>query len=183
MEKTRRIIVMMSIVMLSMLAMNSCNKLIIKGSFAEVQRVNKFNIEMDWSKIHINGLTPYEWIRFRNAEQPIFDAEEEYQTELKPRWIDMVDACNDELNEKQVYLFPNDSRQYYKLIVTPLQIDRNGNIKALCTIKDYNSRVLVIFALTGEGGRVGSMSNLWGDGFKSAGKNLAKILEKNLHIY
>ena len=180
MEKTKRLFISASILMLSVFVMSARDNIVVEGSFAKIQGIKRFNIEVDWTNIHINGLTPGEWIRYRNSEQPSFDAEEEFQSELKPRWSDMVASSNEKLNKKQVYLLPDASELKYKLIVSPHQIDRNGNLEAFCTIVNKNDEVLVKFVLTGKGGIFGTMSNLWGDGFKSAGKNLAKILEKYL---
>ena len=181
MKTSKKAFLLVAMLMLCTMATNARDNIIVEGSFAKLQTVNKFNIDIDWSNIHVNGLNLSEWIRFRNNEQPSYDAEDEYQHELKPTWVKMVDSANDKLNSKQIFLLPNSPEQDYTIIVSPHQIDRKGNLEAFCSIINRNDEVLVKFVLTGKGGMFGTMSNLWGDGFKSAGKNLAKILQKYLH--
>ena len=181
MKTQKRFFIIASMLMLSVFVMNARDNIVVEGTFMNIPRVSKFNVEIDWTNTYINGLTPDEWIRYRNAEQPAYDAEQEYQNELKPRWMDMVTACNEKLNKKNMFLLPDAPEQEYTLIVSPQKIDRRGNLEAYCYIVNSNDKVLVKFALTGKGGIFGTMSNLWGDGFKSAGKNLAKIILKYLH--
>lgn len=181
MKTQKRFFLMIAMFMLSIMAINANDNVIVQGSFEKLQGVNKFNIEIDWTNIHINGLTPGEWIRYRNAEQPAYDAEEEYQHELKPSWHKIVESVNDKLNGKQIYVLPNSPEQEYTIIVSPHQIDKKGNLEAFCSIVNKDGEALVTFALVGKGGIFGTMSNLWGDGFKSAGKNLAETLQKYLH--
>ena len=180
MKTSRRTLFMLTMLLLGVMSMNARDNIVVEGAFMNIPRVNRFNIEIDWTNVLVNGLTPGEWIRYRNAEQPAYDAEEEYQKELKPRWMDMVTACNEKLNKKNLFLLPEANEQEYTLIVSPQKIDRRGNLEAFCYIVNSNDKVLVKFVLTGKGGIFGTMSNLWGDGFKSAGKNLAKILDKYL---
>ena len=180
MISSKRTFLLMSVLMLGTIAMNASDNIVVEGSFANVKGISKFNIEIDWTYLHVNGLNPEEWIRYRNAEQPAYDAEREYERELKPRWANMVMSANEKLNKKQIFLLPNAIEQEYTIIVSPHDIDKKGNLEAFCAIVNRNGKVLVKFALTGRGGIFGTMGNLWGDGFKSAGKNLAKVLDKNL---
>lgn len=180
MKTSKRNFLLMSVLMLSAIAMSARDNVVVEGSFADLKGISKFNIEIDWTYLHINGLNPEEWIKYRNAEQPSYDAEKEYNQELKPRWAEMVSSANDKLNKKQIYLLPNANEQKYKIIVSPHSIDKKGNLEAFCTIVNSDNEIIVKFALTGRGGVFGTMGNLWGDGFRSAGKNLAKILDKNL---
>lgn len=153
-----------------------------RGSFDELSSVTKFNVEVDWSQLSINGLTPEEWVRFRNAEQPQYDAEEELERELKMRWVEMITEANDKLNKKHYYLFADDEYIYdYTLVVQPIHIDKKGNQLVLCIIKhEADDREVVRFSVNGRGGVFGTMSNLWGDGFRSSGKAMAKMLIKYL---
>ena len=156
------------------------NNLIAKGSFDTIKDVRKFNVEVDWSYLHVAGYLPADWIVFRNNQQPEYDAEKELNEELMPQWQYISEVANDKLNKKRVYFFPNSTDEEYTIIVTPHQIDKRGNMEGFCSIVNRQNELIVKFVLTGKGGRFGTMSNLWGDGFKSAGKNLANILQKYL---
>ena len=120
-----------------------------RGSFDELSSVTKFNVEVDWSQLSINGLTPEEWVRFRNAEQPQYDAEEELERELKMRWVEMITEANDKLNKKHYYLFADDEYIYdYTLVVQPIHIDKKGNQLVLCIIKhEADDREVVRFSV------------------------------------
>lgn len=181
MKTSRKAFLLLAMLMLGTMATSARENIIVNGSFAKLQNVSKFNIDIDWTNIHINGLNLSEWLRTRNSEQPQYDAESEYQHELKPSWAKMVESANEKLGGKQIYLLPNSPEQEYTIIVSPHQIDRKGNLEAFCSIVNEDDEVVVKFVLTGKGGVFGTMGNLWGDGFKSAGKNLAKILQKYLH--
>lgn len=180
MKTTKRFTLLFAILTLGVMAMSARDNLIVEGSFAKLAGVKKLNVQIDWSYLHLYGHTPQEWVRVRNEEQPEWDAEKELEKELKPRWIDMVNVSNEKLNKKQIYLLPYSEEQEYTLTVSPHQVDRKGNVEAFCTITDYEGKTIVKFVLTGKGGIFGTLGNLWGDGFKSAGKNLAKILERHL---
>lgn len=181
MKTSSKAFLLLAMLMLGTMATNARENIIVDGSFAKLQHVSKFNIDIDWTNIHINGLNLSEWLKTRNNEQPEYDAESEYQHELKPRWTKMVESANEKLSGKQIYLLPNSPEQEYTIIVSPHQIDRKGNLEAFCSIVNNDDEVVVKFVLTGKGGMFGTMGNLWGDGFESAGKNLAKILKKYLH--
>ena len=45
---------------------------------------------MDWTQLTIEGMKPKEWLEFRQAEQPEYDAKYELESQLKPRILDMV---------------------------------------------------------------------------------------------
>lgn len=73
------------------------------------------------------------------------------------------------------------SKANYTLEVRPLDIKRNGDMKAYFVIIDkqgvekFRSK-----SYNAEGGRFGSFLNLVGDGMQSLGKKTASLLKKNL---
>lgn len=165
------------------LSANAKDNYQIEGSFDKLVGVSKFSVVVNWESLRINDLSVEEWIRFRNADQPNYDAEEELEQELKPRWRDLVSSANDKLNKKQIYLFPNDNDMDYRITIIPISCDRRGNQELLVTIcKTKDGSELVRFRIKGSGGIFGTMSNLWGDGFRSSGKELSKILLKKITI-
>ena len=180
MKATKKLFLIIAMFTLGVTAMSARDNLIVEGSFAKIQGAKRMNLNIDWSYLHIDGHTPREWIDVRNNEQPQYDAERELEKELKVRWLDLVTTSNEKLNKKQFFLLPYSTEEDYTLTITPHQVDRRGNLEAFCTITNGDDEVVVKFVLTGKGGVFGTMGNLWGDGFKSAGKNLAKIIEKFL---
>lgn len=180
MKTSTRAFLVFTLLTMCVTAMSARDNTIVQGSFQALKGVTKFNVEIDWSYLHINGLSPQDWIKYRNAEQPSYDAEKEFETELKPRWMEMVKSCNEKLSKKNIFLLPEATEQPFKIIISPHNIDKKGNLEALCSIVDSDGEVIVKFALAGRGGIFGTMGNLWGDGFRSAGKNLAKMLERNM---
>ncbi len=120
-------------------------------------------------------------MRFGDAEQPNYDAHNELVNELKPRFADMAKEANEVMSKAQIYLFLNDDRQPYTIVVRPLRLDGHGNQTDIITIKDTSTgEQIVQFQIKAKGGKFGSMSNLWGDGFRRAGKQLGKTLLKYL---
>lgn len=150
-------------------------------AFYRLRGQKKFNIVVDWSQYTINGLNEEDWMRFRDTEQPNYDAHNELVNELKPRFADMAKEANEVMSKAQIYLFLNDDRQPYTIVVRPLRLDGHGNQTDIITIKDTSTgEQIVQFQIKAKGGKFGSMSNLWGDGFRRAGKQLGKTLLKYL---
>jgi len=150
----------------------------VTGSFKELAGVHAFTFAEDWSQITINGMSTSEWLEARQFEQPEFDAKKELDTELKPAMKELRGALVEKLQGE--IRFTNEEGPDYKLTITPLSIDKKGNMILQCTIGRASGGQVVKFYVKGKGGTFGSMGNLWGDGFESAGKNLAKILKKNI---
>ena len=131
--KTTKRFILLTMLLMGAISLSASDNIIVEGSFASIKAVKKFNIEIDWTVLHVNGLSPAEWINFRNNEQPQYDAVREFEEELKPRWMDMVVACNEKLNKKHIFLLPNAREQEYRVVVSPHEIDRKGNLEGFVT--------------------------------------------------
>jgi len=148
---------------------------IISGSFSALRDVKAINVEVDWSVVSIAGMTVPDWINLRQAEQMEYDAQKEYETELKPAANEFVKTANERLMKQNCYLTKDASKEF-TLVIRPRNIDRKGYQTLDCAIvKTAGSEPVVAFTIEGNGGRFGSMANLWGDGFKSSGKKFAKL--------
>lgn len=135
---------------------------------------------VDWSDMTINGLKKADWIERRNAEQPNFDAEKEYESELLPRINDFVARANKEMENVNLFISSKPKRKY-TLYLRPQNITSNGDNTIECVIKETaTGKTMVEFVVNGKGGRIGSMSNLWGDGMRSAGKKFGKFICRHL---
>lgn len=177
----KKFFLMTVVALLACISTTAANDKQFVGSFDRLAGVTKFNVTVDWSTYTINNLNEEEWLRFRDAEQPQWDATKELKDELKPRWLELVEEANKKLNKARTYLLADDHDQQYTIVIRPERLDKRGNQTDLVIIKDEKTgEELVKFRITGKGGIFGTMSNLWGDGFRSAGGNLAKILLKQL---
>ena len=131
---------------------------------------------MDWTQLTIEGMKPKEWLEFRQAEQPEYDAKYELESQLKPRILDMVAGANSKLMGKQIILC-SDSDCVYTIVLQPVSVSKKGNCTVKCYVKETKSGKQVYeFFVLGRGGVFGSMSNLWGDGFQNAGRRMGKMI-------
>jgi len=151
----------------------------VEGTPAELKGVKELSYEADWSQVIVEGMTPKEWIVKRQDEQPEYDAQNEWDNELVPRIKYMRSTVNDKLKKtgRRVTIAAD---RPYTLVLTPLEISRKGDMVVKCTIKHTGGEPVAHFYVKGNGGTFGSMSNLWGDGFESAGKRLAAVLKEIL---
>jgi hypothetical protein len=132
--------------------------------------------KVDWSQLKIEGMNRTDWLKYRQAEQPEYDATYELEYQLKPRIVDMVTGANSKLTGKQMVLC-TDSDCTYTLVLQPVSLSKKGNCTVKCYVKQTKSgRTVYEFFVLGRGGVFGSMSNLWGDGFQNAGKRLGKMI-------
>jgi len=149
-----------------------------EGSFAPLKGMTAFGYAEDWSQLLINGMEVSDWLDYRQFEQPEYDAKKELETELKPSIKNLREALNEKLGGH--IRFTPGKAQTYKLTISPLNIDKKGNMILECVFSDNSGNQVVKFYVSGRGGTFGSMSNLWGDGFGSAGRRLAKRLINEL---
>jgi len=178
-------ITILSILLFFVLSLNAADKIDVKsieGSFDALTGVKEFTFVEDWSRTYIEDLPLMDWARDRADKNDRFDVSK-MDTELKPEIRVMRTTANDKLKGSGIRLLPSASdipTKDYLLVVAPLSIEEDGDQIDECVIKNSAGQQIVKFYIEASGGTFGSMSNLWGDGFKDAGKKLAKILKKNL---
>ena len=151
----------------------------VKGSLDVLKGQSRLNVVEDWSRLKICDMDRAAWVKYRNSEQPDYDAEKELAEELQPRLReDMLPEANSKLNKKRIYL-TQEPELKYTLVIAPLAIDKKGNQLVKCIVRETaTGKEVASFKVDGDGGDFGSMSNLWGDGFRSSGKKLGKLLLK-----
>jgi len=92
----------------------------------------------------------------------------------------MIATANKKLEDKNLYFVKNKSCKY-TLKLIPQNIKKKGDNLIKCQLVETDGQKIINeFTIKGDGGVFGSMGNLWGDGFKDAGKKLAKIIKKTL---
>lgn len=151
----------------------------INGSLDPLKGQSRLNIVEDWSRLRICDMDRAAWIKYRNTEQPSYDAEQEFNTELQPRLRrDMLPEVNGKLNKKHLYL-TQEPELKYTLVIVPLTIDKKGNQQVECILRETaTGKEIANIKINGKGGTFGTMASLWGDGFRSSGEKLGKLLLK-----
>lgn len=151
-----------------------------KLSFSFLKGETAMSFVVDWSNLNINGLKKADWIERRNAEQPQYDAKNEYETELLPRINDFVSSANEQLEKVNLFISPKAGRKY-TVYLCPQAFNSKGDNSIECIIKETaTGKTMTEFVINGKGGSFGSMSNLWGDGMKNSGKKFGKLICKHL---
>lgn len=151
-----------------------------KTSFAFLKGEHAINYVVDWKGLTIAGFSPKDWVNVRQTEQPEYNAQYELENQLKTRINDFIANANKQLTNVSLFLTSEQGRKY-TLYILPKNIARKGDNNIECSIKETaTGKVMAEFVVSGKGGTFGSMSNLWGDGMKSAGKKFGKTVCKGL---
>lgn len=151
-----------------------------KATFAFLKGEQAVSYVVDWSNLKIAGFTPKNWLEIRQTEQPEYNAKYEYENQLKTRINDFISNANDQLEKVGLFLSSEKGRKY-TVFIRPQNIERKGNNSIECSfVETTTGKVMAEFVVNGKGGTFGSMSNLWGDGMKSAGKKFGKTVCKGL---
>lgn len=151
---------------------------IIRGALPSLTGEVKINFVIDCSRWTIDNKQESDWLEFRQATQPEYDAHKELENELKPALASaFADNVNTRIGKSGAYLAITKDA-HYTLTLIPLTVSRKGDNTNECTITDQQGRELVCFTVEGSGGVFGTMANLWGDGYKSTGKKVGKLLTR-----
>ncbi|MCI6550861.1 MAG: hypothetical protein MR450_08400 [Prevotella sp.] len=149
----------------------------IEGSLAELKGKTKIKVVEDWTGTAIAGKSLEDWLLFRQTEQPNYDAKHEWEEELKPRLLeDLPRTANEKMTKTNLFLV-RDVDTRFVMTIHPVSVEKKGNCIITCTIREAKTgHQLAQIVIEGNGGKFGSMSNLWGDGFRSAGKELGALM-------
>lgn len=151
-----------------------------KYDFSMLKKETKINVDYDWKSLTIEGKKVSAWLDYRQAEQPDWNARKELKDELKPQIEEMVIAANKKLKNSNLFLKTKCVTKY-TLKLIPQNITKKGyNVIKCQLIETSKNKIVQEFTIQGKGGVLGSMGNLWGDGFRDAGKQLANMIKKGL---
>lgn len=135
---------------------------------------------LDKSELTIQGMTIADWLQYRQQEQPQYNAKEELETELYPQLLGIFVFANDKLDDRFQLTTRHDCT--YTLYAYPQNFTtKGGNTIKYVILETATGRKVTEFFVTSRGGVFGTMSNLWGDGVKNAGQQLAKMLKKAVY--
>lgn len=151
---------------------------IFKGEMPSLKGEKKINLVIDYSKITIDDKTVSDWLEYRQAMQPDYNAKDELEKELKPALTEaFVTNVNKKLEKCGAYLADSKDANY-TLILIPYNVKKKGDNMNTCVITDKTGKEIVSIDVKGSGGTFGSMSNLWGDGYSNTGGKLGSFLAK-----
>lgn len=154
---------------------------IISGSIDDIIGARKTNLVIDWSKVKIAGKDAEDWIKYRQDSKPEIDARIELEDQLKPILHQkFIPNCNKKTYKRNFILVRNKVTPY-TLTITPLEIDAKGYNTCEYEFTDTESgKSLLKMIMKSRGGLIGSISNLWGDGFEDAGDRFGDYLDSHL---
>lgn len=151
---------------------------ILEGTKPSLKGVNKISLKIDFSETKIDNKTVADWLEYRQASQPKYNAKNELENELKPVVQEkVIKSLNDKLSKKGAFVTLN-SNAKYTLLVKPVSVSMKGDNTNDCYILDEFGNILVKFHISGSGGHWGTMSNLWGDGYEDSAKSIASFVVK-----
>lgn len=151
---------------------------VLEGSKPSLKGVNKISLKIDFSETKIDNKSIADWLEYRQASQPKYDAKKELENELKPVVQEkVIKSLNNKLSKKGAFVTLN-SNAKYTLLVKPVSVSMKGDNTNDCYIVDEFGNILVKFHISGSGGHWGTMSNLWGDGYEDSAKSIASFVVK-----
>lgn len=151
---------------------------ILEGTKPSLKGVNKIRLKIDFSETKIANKTVADWLEYRQASQPKYNAKNELENELKPAVQEkVIKSLNNKLSKKGAFVTLN-SNAKYTLLVKPVSVSMKGDNTNDCYILDEFGNILVKFHISGSGGHWGTMSNLWGDGYEDSAKSIASFVVK-----
>jgi len=137
-------------------------------SLAFLKDETRVGLKIDFSEAAINGYT----------EANILDFEEDWEKDQPVLFEKFQMKLNEYQRDRQFGHFPEAN---YTLIYKPLIINRKGDMKGYFVIEDKDgNEVANIKGISVEGGKFGTFLNLVGDGMKSSGKAVSKMINRNL---
>lgn len=150
-----------------------------QGSFEPLLPCRVATVQFDFSKTTVEGLPLSDYI----ANQSFIEGEDYNQYFSKAQQEvtgDFIEEFND--TDCPILLTISKSPSPIIMVVKVHEINRKGN-QLNCSYEFYkqdDSIVLCVIEMTSKDGRVGSFTNLMGDAFEKAGKDLGKYMKKQL---
>ena len=149
-----------------------------KSKTISLKGVERIGVVFDYSEITIEGYTLDTWLEIRQAEQPEYNALDEWENELKPAVRGkVIKYVNEKIMKKGAHLVEADDTDYV-LTVKPTTVKKKGNNFCRVILSNKDGSETMEFEVNGSGGMIGTMANLWGDGFENTGNSIGRRLKK-----
>lgn len=151
---------------------------LLQGSFRSLLDCRVVEVSFDFSNSEVEGQTLKEYIGFKCFEEGD-DYASDFEKDKREIIADFIEEYND-INSPLIFTISKDAP--ILLLVKVLNISRKGNAVTCDYVfidKATNSNIATI-RMSSKDGRVGSFTNLLGDSFEKAGKDLGKYVKKML---
>ena len=134
------------------------------GTLEGVSEVNRISVKFAWGGATVAGMS-------EEAYSLTDKAWEDGKAEAERRFIVEL---NNSLRRAAIEAAPFENTKY-TLLFSVLGVSKNGDVTGLAQVLDASgAEVAVIEGIHGKGGKVGSLSNLAGDGMESAARSLGR---------
>lgn len=159
-------------------ALNLRAQELIQGSFEPLTDVRVVSVQFDMSQADIDGQTLHQFIEIKTFEEGD-GYSKEFDKDTREILGDFIDEFND--TNAPVVLTVSSSPSIL-LTIKVNHISRKGNeVSCHYIFSDRTTgAILATIAMTSKNGRIGSFTNLMGDAFEKAGKDLGKYSRKML---
>lgn len=151
---------------------------LIQGTFDSLNNIHIATVQFDFSQAQVEE-APYEDYVGLLAFEDGSKFREAFYKDINDILIDFIEEFNDTNCPILLTVSPNPDTV---LTIKVKRISRKGNSVSCDYIISNNpdSNSIVIISMASKDGRVGSFTNLMGDAFEKAGKDLGKYLKKQL---
>ena len=145
---------------------------IASGSLDAVSEVNRLGVRFAWEGATIAGMSDEAYsLTDKGWADGKAEAERRFIVEL-----------NSSLRRAAIEAAPFTDTKY-TLLFSVLEVSKTGDVLGIASILDQKGHeVAVIENIAGRGGKVGSLSNLAGDGFENAAKKLGRCFLQSFGI-
>lgn len=138
-------------------------------SMSFLKNESKISMRLNYSEANIAGFT----------EATILSLEEDWNKDQPVLFAKLTDEYNDKMKKKLPAGMFSDAN--YVIEVRPTDIRKNGTITFYFVILSNGGEEMYRSGnLKGKGGTFGSLLNLIGDGMRSTGEEIAKVVAKEL---
>lgn len=159
---------------LFMLVSMACYSQKVTGTFSLPESEKFLNIKWDWSKAVINKkLNEQEWATVVGEKTW---EEAKYEVLLL-----IAREMNEKLANSRIMIVSpeNDTKTACTLYITPLKYEKKGrNDTQYILVDNETGDQIGQCEDSGDGGKIGSVGNLLGDGYKKAAQRVAGVLRK-----
>lgn len=151
-----------------------------EGSFSPLLGCRTVEVSFDFSNTDVEGQTLKDYIDFKCFEKGD-DYAADFEKDKRKIIANFIEAFND---TDSPLLFTISKDAPTALLVKVLNISREGNA-VVCDyvfIDKVSNREMANIRMSSEDGLIGSFTNLMGDSFEKAGKDLGRYVKKMLRV-
>lgn len=151
---------------------------LVQGTLGSINNIYVATVQFDFSQAKVEEVPLEDFVGLLAFEDGS-KFREAFDKDINDILIDFIEEFNDTNCQMLLTVSPNSETV---LTIKVKKISRKGNSVSCDYIitNKPDSKPIVIISMTSKDGRVGSFTNLMGDAFEKAGKDLGKYLKKQL---